>query len=57
MKRVVLIAIASIALTAAAVLMPAGARAQGPQARDITPLRLALEEAVRRGLETSHRIA
>ena len=60
MKRVVLIAIASIALTAAAVLTPAGARAQGletPQARDITPLRLALEEAVRRGLETSHRIA
>jgi len=60
MKRVVLIAIASIVFTAAAVLVPAGARAQGletPQARDITPLRLALEEAVRRGLETSHRIA
>jgi outer membrane protein len=59
MKRVVLIATAATTLTVAAVFAPAGVRAQAleaPQAREITPLRLALDEAVRRGLETSHRI-
>jgi outer membrane protein len=59
MKRVVLIATAAATLTVAAVFAPAGVRAQAleaPQAREITPLRLALDEAVRRGLETSHRI-
>jgi outer membrane protein len=59
MKRVVLIAIAATTLTVAAAFMPSDVRAQSletPQARDITPLRLALDEAVRRGLETSHRI-
>jgi outer membrane protein TolC len=59
MKRLVLIATAAMTLTVAAAFMPAGVRAQGlaSQARDITPLRLTPDEAVRRGLETSHRIA
>jgi outer membrane protein TolC len=60
MKHVVLIATAAATLTVAAALTPAGVRAHGfevAQPRDITPLRLALDEAVRRGLETSHRIA
>ena len=51
MKRLVLIATAAITLTVTAAFMPAGARAQGletPQARDITPLRLTPDEAVRR---------
>jgi outer membrane protein TolC len=57
MKRVVLIA---AAVTAAAAFMPSGVRAQSAppgQTRDTAPLRLALDEAIRRGLDTSHRIA
>jgi outer membrane protein TolC len=56
MKRVVLIA-AAVAVGAAC--MPANLRAQSaPAARpqDVAPLRLSLDEAIRRGLETSHRI-
>jgi outer membrane protein len=55
MKRVVRIA---AAVTAAA-LLSADLRAQSTataQPQDLAPLRLSLDEAIRRGLETSHRI-